>query len=144
VDVIPGQSAKSPLIHYVTRLVEDMEMPPAGKGEPLTPEQIGLLRAWIDQGAHWPAGAQTSVRETAFSIGPVAQQIEVKGNRQKFREDWWRKEGFTAGYERFEMIEAIGKQAQLKIEGRALFDQIPQSQHRPHRAASNARRSCPR
>src|SRR2546422_5586970 len=25
--VIPGQSGKSPLIHYVARLVEDMEMP---------------------------------------------------------------------------------------------------------------------
>ena len=30
-----------------------MEMPPIGKGKPLTPQQIGLLRAWIDQGANW-------------------------------------------------------------------------------------------
>jgi hypothetical protein len=29
-----------------------MKMPP--KGEPLSTEQIGLLRAWIDQGAQWP------------------------------------------------------------------------------------------
>ena len=33
-DIVPGDSAKSKLIHYVARLVEDMEMPPAGKGEP--------------------------------------------------------------------------------------------------------------
>src|SRR5262249_33766724 len=52
-DIVPGDSAKSPLIHYVARLVEDMEMPPKDKGEPLTPAQIGLLRAWIDQGASW-------------------------------------------------------------------------------------------
>jgi hypothetical protein len=26
-------------------------MPPDGKGEPLTKEQVGLVRAWIDQGA---------------------------------------------------------------------------------------------
>src|SRR6266478_1290391 len=53
-DIIPGDSAKSPLIHFTARLVEDSEMPPIGKGEPLTKEQIGLLRAWIDQGAKWP------------------------------------------------------------------------------------------
>src|SRR5256885_892086 len=50
-DIVPGDSAKSKLVHYVARLVEEMEMPPAGKAEPLTTEQIGVLRAWIDQGA---------------------------------------------------------------------------------------------
>lgn len=53
--IISGSSADSPLIHFVARLVEDSEMPPDGKGEPLTPEQIGLLRAWIDQGVNWPS-----------------------------------------------------------------------------------------
>ena len=52
--IIPGVSSKSPLIHFTARLVPDSEMPPAGKGEPLTAEQVGLLRAWIDQGAKWP------------------------------------------------------------------------------------------
>src|SRR5438445_6484703 len=122
-DIVPGDSAKSKLIHYVSRLVEDMEMPPPGKGEPLTPEQIGVLRAWIDQGAKWPPGSETAVRETKFSVTPTASWITVSGNNQKFREDWWRKEGFTAGYERFEMIEPVGRQAELKVEGRALFDQ---------------------
>src|SRR6185369_9536351 len=55
VDILPGQSAKSPLIHYVSGLAEDIEMPPKGKGDPLTSEQIGLLRAWIDQGVQWSA-----------------------------------------------------------------------------------------
>ena len=45
----PGDSAGSPLIHLVAGLVPDTKMP--AKGDPLTPEQIGLLRAWIDQGA---------------------------------------------------------------------------------------------
>jgi Planctomycete cytochrome C len=52
--IIPGQSAKSPLVHYVSDLVEDMEMPPTEKRDKypaLTKEQIGLIRAWIDQGA---------------------------------------------------------------------------------------------
>jgi len=43
-DIIPGQSAKSSLIHFTARLVEDSEMPPVGKGEPLTRDQVALLR----------------------------------------------------------------------------------------------------
>jgi mono/diheme cytochrome c family protein len=49
--VIPGKSAESTLVHSVARLVEDDAMPPADKGKPLTKEQVGLIRAWIDQGA---------------------------------------------------------------------------------------------
>ncbi len=33
-------------------------MPP--KGEPLSAEQIGVLRAWIDQGAVWPEGVDAA------------------------------------------------------------------------------------
>jgi len=29
---------------------EDDAMPPEGKGDPLTKEEIGLVRAWIEQG----------------------------------------------------------------------------------------------
>lgn len=49
--IVVGNSAKSSLVHTVAGLVEDMMMPPEDKGDPLTKEQIGLLRAWIDQGA---------------------------------------------------------------------------------------------
>ena len=52
--IIPGNSAKSPMVAYVSELVEDMEMPPSDKRDKypaLTKEQIGLIRAWIDQGA---------------------------------------------------------------------------------------------
>jgi hypothetical protein len=53
VDILPGDSAQSPLVYYVAGVVPEMEMPPKGKGEPFTPIQIGLLRGWIDQGAPW-------------------------------------------------------------------------------------------
>jgi hypothetical protein len=52
--IIPGNSAKSPMVHYISELVEDMEMPPTEKRDKypaLTKDQIGLIRAWIDQGA---------------------------------------------------------------------------------------------
>jgi hypothetical protein len=32
-------------------LDEDSAMPPEGKGDPLTQEQVALVRAWIEQGA---------------------------------------------------------------------------------------------
>jgi mono/diheme cytochrome c family protein len=49
--VLAGKSDKSKLVHAIARLVEDDAMPPEGKGDPLTKEQVGLIRAWIDQGA---------------------------------------------------------------------------------------------
>src|SRR5258708_5832772 len=53
--VKPGDSASSVLVHNIAHLGDpDMYMPPpknkANIG-PLTKEQIGLVRAWIDQGA---------------------------------------------------------------------------------------------
>ncbi|MEN9676174.1 MAG: hypothetical protein RIS76_2070 [Verrucomicrobiota bacterium] len=49
--ILKGDSAKSPLVHSVARLDPDAAMPPDGKGDPLTAAQVGLIRAWIDQGA---------------------------------------------------------------------------------------------
>jgi mono/diheme cytochrome c family protein len=49
--IVKGNSAKSPLVHTIARLDPDSAMPPDGKGDPLTKEQIGIVRAWIDQGA---------------------------------------------------------------------------------------------
>jgi len=54
--ITPGDSAKSMLVQAVAHLTADKDswMPPlhnrANIG-PLTPDQIGLIRAWIDQGA---------------------------------------------------------------------------------------------
>ncbi len=51
----PGKSAESLLVHNISHLSdEDNWMPPPdnkAKIPQLTPEQIGLIRAWIDQGA---------------------------------------------------------------------------------------------
>ena len=47
-----GNSAKSKLVQFVARLNEDDAMPPQNAGKPLSKEQIGLIRAWIDQGAN--------------------------------------------------------------------------------------------
>jgi hypothetical protein len=56
VDVTPGDLSKSPLIAMVAQIVddEDLFMPPKdnkAKIPPLTKDQVGLIRAWIEQGA---------------------------------------------------------------------------------------------
>lgn len=54
--VSPGQSQASELIRRVTAAEDSGErMPP--EGAPLTPQQIDLLRRWVDAGAKWPDGA---------------------------------------------------------------------------------------
>ncbi len=53
--IVPGDSADSLLVANVAHLgdPDDYMPPPKNKAgiPPLTPEQIGLIRAWIDQGA---------------------------------------------------------------------------------------------
>ncbi len=119
VDIFPGDSGKSPLIHYVAGLVEDMEMPPAGKGDPLTAEQIGLLRAWIDQGANWSGtNAQTQLQ---FSLSPTVRYIHVDGNKKSFREIEGHRDGSAGGVEYFSIKEKIADDTTVSAEGRALF-----------------------
>src|SRR6185369_16901123 len=45
-------------------------MPPSG--DPLTPKEVGLLRAWIDQGAEWPDDAPNGTTASQhWSFQPV-------------------------------------------------------------------------
>jgi hypothetical protein len=50
--IVPGKSADSALVWYVSGLEEGLVMPP--RGERLTPAEVSLVRGWIDQGASWP------------------------------------------------------------------------------------------
>lgn len=69
--IVPGDSASSPLIHLVAGLEPESVMPL--EGEPLTPEQIGLFRAWIDQGAVWPEDGRAAKDplKTHWAFQPV-------------------------------------------------------------------------
>ena len=55
VAIIPGKSDRSPLTYYIANPVVDYEMPPEGKKDypKLTREEVGLVRAWIDQGVKY-------------------------------------------------------------------------------------------
>src|SRR5919112_1818944 len=50
--IVAGNSEASRFIKLIAGLDPENVMPQ--KGSRLTPEQVGILRAWIDQGAAWP------------------------------------------------------------------------------------------
>lgn len=69
----PGDSTGSQLLRVVAGLDPELKMPPKGKTE-LTNEQIGILRAWIEQGAKWDAAATTTAqgpRSKHWAFQPV-------------------------------------------------------------------------
>jgi hypothetical protein len=51
--IVPNNAAASHLIERILSTDDKQRMPPKGKGEPLSPQQIATLKAWIDQGAKW-------------------------------------------------------------------------------------------
>ena len=50
----PGDSSNSLLYKLITSKDPDERMP--SKGEALTPKQVALVKAWIDEGITWPKG----------------------------------------------------------------------------------------
>ena len=75
-NIHPGKSAESPLIHFVAGLDPDMKMP--SKGDPLTSDEIGLLRAWIDQGASWPEDGAKSDPLDWWSLKPLTAELGTR------------------------------------------------------------------
>lgn len=55
--IVPGDPDASELVARIASDDESLRMPPAEHGEPLTPEEIEILRRWIAEGAeyagHW-------------------------------------------------------------------------------------------
>lgn len=68
--VTPGKSADSKLIQRVQGAEGLMVMPPSGPR--LKPEEIGLLRSWIDEGAQWGATkAGPPARHPHWAFQPI-------------------------------------------------------------------------
>jgi hypothetical protein len=117
-DIVPGDSSKSMLPHYVARLVPDFEMPPAGKGDPLTHQQIGLLRAWIDQGASWTTTNQPPPATLTFA--PTLRWFNVSGNQARFRELEGVNNGFSGGAEEFSFTQQVNPDEKISVTGHAI------------------------
>jgi len=60
--IVPGDSAKSSLLNYVSDESSDVVMPPKDSNVArLTTEEIDVLRVWIDRGAVWPESASVKI-----------------------------------------------------------------------------------
>ena len=76
--LVPGKAEESDLYVAVTWKDKDLEMPPK-ENDRLTPEQIALVKAWIDAGAPWPNEAeQKKLREADWAIASTADGVIVK------------------------------------------------------------------
>lgn len=51
--IVPGDAAKSKLYEKISATDESVRMPPTYSGRSLTPQQIELVKEWINQGAKW-------------------------------------------------------------------------------------------
>ncbi len=115
--IIPSDSTNSPLILVVAGLHDNIDrMPPKGKGNPLTPEEIGLLRAWIDQGAAWPQAAFAAPQTVAIAE-PMFRWISASGDKGKFREHFWAREGAHAGLQSFFVQEKPSSETTVTLQG---------------------------
>lgn len=66
--LVPGNADGSSMFVAVTWKDKDLEMPPK-ENDRLKPEQIELVRAWIDAGAPWPSEAeQKKLREAEWAV----------------------------------------------------------------------------
>jgi len=76
--IVPGDPDKSELIRRISTSDKDDLMPPKGKGRRFNPEEVALIRKWIEQGAeyqgHW--SYQKPVRPGI----PVVQQVDWPRN----------------------------------------------------------------
>jgi hypothetical protein len=66
--IVPGHSEKSPLIAYLSGKAPESEMPPRAVRDrfpALSPDEVALVRAWVDQGAEWPTGVSLALPQFA-------------------------------------------------------------------------------
>jgi hypothetical protein len=72
--IVPADSARSELFRRISLPDELDRMPP--EGEPLSNEEIALIKRWIDEGAAWEDdGSERSAKTTHWSFQPIGDPI---------------------------------------------------------------------
>jgi len=77
--VVPGRIAESRLLQLVGSSDPDDAMPP--KGDRLTPAQVRLLQAWIEQGAAWPDDASAPETKHWAYVSPARPELPAVRRR---------------------------------------------------------------
>ncbi|MCA9200624.1 MAG: DUF1549 domain-containing protein, partial [Planctomycetales bacterium] len=120
--LIKGDSQHSRMIHMVAGLDDVARMPPAGEGDPLTDEEVGLLRTWIDQGMPWPDGTdmvdpRMEEAKTHWAFQPLHEVTPPDVER----DDWVR-----SPIDRFVLakLEAAGLSPAKRVDARRLIRRL--------------------
>ncbi|MDA1233553.1 MAG: DUF1553 domain-containing protein [Acidobacteria bacterium] len=81
--VVPGDAASSLIYQRITHQQTALRMPPASAHKELTPEQIDLLKRWIDEGAVW--SSHWAFREVTLPTPPtVAEKAWIRNPIDSF------------------------------------------------------------
>lgn len=122
--IVPGDSAKSIIVHAITGTEGASLMPP--EGDKLKPEEIDLIRRWIDQGAKAPEDEVThdvqKKQTDHWAFHPIAnppipnvnQTSDLQNGIDNFIRQRLEKEGITAS----------AQAARVTLIRRASFDLI--------------------
>lgn len=90
--VVPGEPEESELLYRVTTDDARELMPPADHAEPLTADEVNVLRRWIEEGAEWQAHAayapfrEVAIPQTSFAVANpidafVRARLEAAGRK---------------------------------------------------------------
>jgi len=71
--IVPTDAGSSPLVRYISSQDAGDRMPPEDSGiDPLTSQEIAILRNWVDAGAVWPDQlAGTTTQSPLWSLSPL-------------------------------------------------------------------------
>ena len=71
--IVPGKASESEIIHRIETQDDDLRMPP--EGARLLPDEVALLRKWIDSGAAWQDGFSFAVRSYEPPLKPRRPEL---------------------------------------------------------------------
>ncbi|MEY3458118.1 MAG: hypothetical protein RL215_1275, partial [Planctomycetota bacterium] len=74
--IVPGNSSGSSLLSRLTSTDPDVVMPPPSTGKSATPQQIEILRKWIDEGAEY-RGHWSFIRPESPAVPAVPEGVRV-------------------------------------------------------------------
>src|SRR2546428_5394268 len=68
--IVPGKAAESLLVQQIEHAKKPF-MPPPKKGDKLSPQEIAVIRAWIDAGAPAPAAGEVVMPATRPAVPKI-------------------------------------------------------------------------
>jgi uncharacterized membrane protein len=76
--IIAGNAEESDFFKYLVSEDEDELMPPPDAENPLSQQQITLVRSWIDEGAKWPEDVK--IEDAALQLSDSSDGLDASGD----------------------------------------------------------------